>query len=104
MHPIVLAKKRVVGWCFAYGKMGVQICIFSLGWALQSLDQPCKSFLTPILHILDLWALQSPGYKLYPLYLPPGTTLGTCIQWSSGHATWRWVKWYTLVDIVTHST
>ena len=24
-----------------------------------------------MLHILDLWALQSPGYKLFPLHLPP---------------------------------
>ena len=70
MPPIVLAKKGD-GWCFAYGKMGVQIYIFSSGWALQSPDQPCKPFLAPILHIIDLWALQSPGYKLYPLYLPP---------------------------------
>ena len=71
VHPIVLAKKGVLGGVLRMVQMGVQICIFSSGWALQSLDQPCKSFLAPILHVLDLWALQSPGYKLYPLYLPP---------------------------------
>ena len=71
MPPSGLAKKRVEEWCFAHGKMGVQNCIFVSGWALHSPDQLCKSFLAPILDILDLWAPQSPGYKLYPLYLPP---------------------------------
>ena len=42
--PYRFSEKRGDGWCFAYGKRGVQICIFTPSWAVQSPDQLCNSF------------------------------------------------------------
>ena len=65
MPPILLEKNRGDRWFFAYAKVGVQICFFMVGWAVHSPDQWCKSFVVPILHILDCWIVQSPICKFF---------------------------------------
>ena len=42
--PHRFSEKRGDGWCFAYGKIGVQFCIFTSDWAVKNPDQLCKSF------------------------------------------------------------
>ena len=54
-----------------YAKIGVQVCIFALGWALQSPNQLCKSFSAPIFHFFGCWALHSPGYMLFHMCQTP---------------------------------
>ena len=69
MPPIVLAEKGVMGGVLRMVKWGFKFTFFHLAGLCRA-QTNYKPFVAPILHIIDLWALQSPGYKLYPLYLP----------------------------------
>ena len=44
MPPYGLSGKKGDRWFIVYAKIAVQICIFALGWALQSPQQTCESF------------------------------------------------------------